>query len=203
MSGEHEELEKLPSESDETSRQPGDKSDIGAGSAPRLEALVPRVSLVHDSGEPEVDPADDEREAHSGTLGEVTELVSDHACELLRIQCCYQRKPQGEHEVRAEDTSEPGTETRTGIDVEVDDDPPRTRCSDRVRDLLDEREERRFLVRLDHTLTAPSMRTNEERFQEEQGENSARDDGSGIDDDVEKRSPSRQDPRVLERMPAD
>ncbi len=82
---------------------------------PALKAFVPRVGLVRAHIQPRVDVIDQEAATHAEALGEMAELMCQHAEELLAAQPGDQRQADGQHLAAAEETRPAAFEVHAGI----------------------------------------------------------------------------------------
>ena len=132
------------------------------------ERRVPLVALVDDPGEPRIDRPHQVGQLHAGRLGEVPELVRQHARELLEIERRGQGQAHREHQAAAEEREEPVLGTRRGVHLAVDVDPDRRWCADRRADAVDEGEEERLLRRVQRPRLGALAAAGEERLAEEE-----------------------------------
>lgn len=145
----HQEPQDPSREPDDPPDRPADHGEPGIGPAHLRQAVVPGVALVDDPGEPHVDGSDEERDPHPGPLGEVAELVGEHPGELLDVQARRQREADRQDEPPVEDRHGPALEPGRGVDPAIHVDPRGCQRTDGGAHAVHEREEERFLGRVE------------------------------------------------------
>src|SRR5262249_16852347 len=105
----------------------------------RLQPGVPLITLIDHADEPEIDGADDIRQAHADPLAEMAEFVGQYAGKLLQRHARGQRHANRENKVAAQQQAQP-TPTEAGgrVDIAVDVDPLRPPGADQTANPFDE-----------------------------------------------------------------
>jgi hypothetical protein len=170
----HEDPEHDSSEPDPKSREVQQPADADIKTSRQIsQLLVPRVAFVNDSSEPVADRTNQVTEPHTSSLREMAELVRQNAAELSHSQASNQRHPKSQHKVISSHAENTTIETRTGVDVAVDVDPPRTRRVDGFADPIHELKQQRLIFGLQSSSPGVRRWLRKQRLDHEQDKSHA------------------------------
>ncbi len=156
---------------------------VAAFLGPALQAFIPGIGLVRTRVQPCIDVIDQEAAAHAEALGEMAELVGQHAEELLAGQPCHQRQADGQYLAAAEESGPATFEVHTGIDLVGHFQRHRRADADGASECLDGFGQARLVGRVECQGTVPAAASRQDGASQQQQRDAATHAGYAIDEE--------------------